>query len=94
MKSRALASCRHLAADQDNLTAVHQELLDELNAAAIADGWAGSAVTQYVIINDHVSITVVPGPALATVEDVRAAFRRYRQAQLAENDNHQQGTLL
>ncbi len=97
MKSRALASCRKLGDPEGSIednTAVHQALLDQLNAAALADGWPGSAVTQYVIIDDHVSITVVPGPALATVEDIRKAWKHFRQAQLAENDNRKNGKLI
>jgi hypothetical protein len=97
MKSRAFASCRALGdpeGDIEENTVVHQALLDELNELAAGDGWAGTTVTQYVIILDHVSITVVPGPAFATIPDLRAAYLRYRKELAAENDNRKQERLI
>ncbi|MFK0330888.1 hypothetical protein ACIQUB_07170 [Rhizobium sp. NPDC090275] len=97
MKSRAFATSRDLGDPEGELednTAVHQALLDELNGHAAADGWAGTTVTQYLIMCDQVSITVVPGPAFAAIDDLRQAYLRYRKAAAAENDNHNQGRLI
>ncbi len=76
-------------------TAMHQGLLDILNAEAGRVGWPGISFDLYSSSRGWAAITAVPGEKPATLEDLRA-FRELQKARLeAESDTHtDQGRLM
>lgn len=75
--------------------AMHQGLLDILNAEAGRVGWSGISFDLYTSTKGWAAITALPGEQPATLEDLRA-FRELQEARLeAELESqHDQGRLL
>ncbi|MEY9718808.1 hypothetical protein [Sinorhizobium fredii] len=75
--------------------AMHQGLLDILNAEAGRVGWSGISFDLYTSAKGWAAITAVPGEKPATLEDLRA-FREWQKNRLdADNGDHtDQGRLI
>lgn len=91
MSALSLTSAIERGTDAGTNAVQHQALLDLLNEAAADDGWAGSAISQYVVIDGYASITIEPADRPATIFDLR----RFRDEQKRiEAERAEEGRLL
>lgn len=91
MSALSLTSAIERGTDVGSNAIQHQALLDLLNQAAAGDGWAGSEISQYVVIGGCVSITIKPAARPATIFDLR----RFREEQKRiEAEQAEEGRLL
>lgn len=89
----AILSLSTAARRPDNIsdnTALHQMLLDELNAEAKACGWVGTTIDCYGICAGIIGLTVISGRMPATIEDLR----QFKDAQQSENTEQRETERL
>ena len=91
MSAISLTSAIERGTDASSNAVQHQALLDLLNQAADGDGWGGSEISQYVVIDGYVSITITPADRPATIFDLR----RFREEQKRiEAEQAEEGRLF
>lgn len=81
-------------ADPGENSTFHQQLIDDMTAEAARCGWEGSAFSAYQRRDGYVSLSIVPGAARPTLEDLRNFREEQRLAAEAEaREQPEQGRL-
>lgn len=84
-------------AEPGDNTTFHQSLIDDMTAEATRLGWPGAAFADYGRSGGYVSLSIVPGVARPTLEDLRAFREEQRLAQAEQAEVFQpdgQGRLV
>lgn len=94
-----IATADTMPADPAERAKAHQGLIDILNAEAERAGWKGAVFDVYTSRGGIAAITIAPGEAPATLDDLRAFRESQKQAaalaapQANDNDPEQRSLL-